>query len=296
MSFNSGESFRITDSEGNYEFDNVAAGTYIIREEAKPGWNQTVPAVATIPGAVWSDSQWAVTVNAIEVFNVENVNFSASSAVGLAGDYDRSGIVDSGDYIVWRRQSGSSVPNSTGADGNGDGLVDQADFDIWRQHYGQTLFGNGAGSGLANVSSGATTQTVQAGEPASPAAGLAAMPESTEQLSLVAQPVTVANASVPIVPAASPVAVRQLYAVAGITTSTSPERGTVVGKQSLGSSSHNDLGLLAWLASSSGSQSQAASTSSADEDFSTDFANDDSDSLDAAFELLEGNALVSAAI
>ncbi len=299
LSFNSGESFRITDADGNYKFDNVAAGAYIIREEGKPGWNQTAPAVTTIPGAVWSDSQWAVTVNALEVFNVENVNFSASSAAGLPGDYDRNGTVDTGDYIVWRRQSGSSVANFTGADGNGDGLVDQADFAIWRQHYGESLFGSGAGSGLADVSSGAATQTVQADadEPASPAAGLAAMPESTEQISLVSQPVTVANASAPTVPAASPVAVGQLYAVAGITTSASPERGTVIRKQSLRFSSHSDLGLLAWLASSSGtSQSQAASTSSADENFSTDFANDDSDSLDAAFELLEGNALVSAAI
>ncbi len=58
----------------------------------------------------------------------------------LPGDYDGNGIVEPGDYQVWKSQLGMAVGPSTGADGNGDGVVNLADYTIWRDTLGATGF------------------------------------------------------------------------------------------------------------------------------------------------------------
>ena len=296
LSFNSGESFRITDENGNFKFDNVAAGTYNVREEAQSGWNPVAPAATTIPGAVWSSSRWSATVNALDVFNVQNVNFGSAPAITLAGDYDRNGVVDSGDYIVWRRASGSNVASFSGADGNGDGVVNQADFTVWRQNYGKTLFGGGAGSGSESLASasGASSQTVQASQPVSPAGGLESFSTSTDDSSLATEPVALATPPAASASAPSAAASGQLFDVAN--SAVSVQSSKLVFQKSSTSSADNDLGLLAWLATSASEDSQTDGASSADSDFATSSEGDESDSVDAAFDLFEGNALVLAAI
>jgi len=64
------------------------------------------------------------------------------------GDYNRDGIVDAGDYIVWRKMYNPSVAVTafSGADGSGDGFVNDADYLIWKQNLGNTR-GSGSGSG-----------------------------------------------------------------------------------------------------------------------------------------------------
>jgi hypothetical protein len=61
----------------------------------------------------------------------------------LAGDYNLDGIVDAGDYVVWRDSLGST--SQLGADGDGDGTVNQGDFEVWRQNFGATQGGPGGG-------------------------------------------------------------------------------------------------------------------------------------------------------
>jgi cyclophilin family peptidyl-prolyl cis-trans isomerase len=71
-----------------------------------------------------------------------------------AADFNRDGIVDTADYVVWRKGRNTTVPAYTGADGNGDGLVNDADLTIWRANLGNvrgTASGGGAGSGLVGV-------------------------------------------------------------------------------------------------------------------------------------------------
>jgi hypothetical protein len=54
----------------------------------------------------------------------------------LPGDYDADGVVDSADYVVWRKalgQTGSNLP----ADGDGNHQVDDNDYEVWRAHFGQ---------------------------------------------------------------------------------------------------------------------------------------------------------------
>ena len=64
----------------------------------------------------------------------------------LWGDYNENGVVDAGDYVVWRDSLGSetSLPND---DTMG---VGPDDFDRWRIHFGESnLGGAGSASGAA---------------------------------------------------------------------------------------------------------------------------------------------------
>jgi hypothetical protein len=51
----------------------------------------------------------------------------------LAGDYNRDGVVNAGDYLQWRSQYGMAGEGLS-ADGNRNGVVDTADFIIWRKN------------------------------------------------------------------------------------------------------------------------------------------------------------------
>ena len=54
---------------------------------------------------------------------------------GLDGDYNGDGVVDAGDYTVWRDTLNSTGPDLP-ADGNNDMVVDSQDYDIWRSNFG----------------------------------------------------------------------------------------------------------------------------------------------------------------
>jgi hypothetical protein len=108
----------------------------------------------------------------------QGLTFTGPAAIGevedyffahnfLLGDYDHSGTVDQGDYLVWRMTLGSNVPAYSGADGSGNGVVDQDDYLIWRANFGKTLPAPGAGAaaGLADSgSSGASSGVAAAPE------------------------------------------------------------------------------------------------------------------------------------
>jgi hypothetical protein len=76
-------------------------------------------------------------------------DYSFATAVGIPGDYDRSGLVDAADYNLWQTSFDSTT--SLAADGNGDGVVDAADYTIWQDNLGHSVvIGPGAGS-LSNT-------------------------------------------------------------------------------------------------------------------------------------------------
>jgi cyclophilin family peptidyl-prolyl cis-trans isomerase len=73
----------------------------------------------------------------------------------VEGDYNRNGVIDAGDYIVWRKTRNTSVTAWSGADGNGDGLVNDADLTIWRNNLGAIgggIHGAGADAGGLAIS------------------------------------------------------------------------------------------------------------------------------------------------
>jgi hypothetical protein len=64
------------------------------------------------------------------------------------GDYNADGIVDAGDYVVWRNslsQTGVGLP----ADGNLDNKIDADDYNYWRSRFGQHVAG-GSIAALSN--------------------------------------------------------------------------------------------------------------------------------------------------
>jgi beta-glucanase (GH16 family) len=53
------------------------------------------------------------------------------------GDYNHNGVVDAGDYVVWRDTLGQSGMGLA-ADGSGNGTVDLADYTTWLRNFGKT--------------------------------------------------------------------------------------------------------------------------------------------------------------
>jgi hypothetical protein len=73
-------------------------------------------------------------------------SFVGTAVLPLSGDYNRDGIVDNLDYVVWQNAFGKFVTDFNGADGNGNGVVDAADYTVWQDNFGHTAAGSGAGS------------------------------------------------------------------------------------------------------------------------------------------------------
>ena len=69
----------------------------------------------------------------------------------LRGDFNRDGVVNASDYVLWRNSLGSSLVRYAGADATGNGVVDQADYDLWRANFGTVSTGLGASLGSSSV-------------------------------------------------------------------------------------------------------------------------------------------------
>jgi hypothetical protein len=187
------------------------------------------------------------------------------------------------------------VTSFSGADGDGNGIVEQADLTVWRSHYGQTFPGSGSGSVMAHVAagSGAEAQSVQVSEPVPVTA--AARPVSTEQAPVSTQVASDVSVATTRDSAKLSVGSMQVFEIVGVNTVI--EHDATVLERTSESTPPSDLGLLAWLAASSvGERPQADLTSLTDKDFSASVASDEPESVDVAFELLEGNALALATI
>ncbi len=82
-----------------------------------------------------------------------SVNLMVRDNLGavLVGDYNRNGVVDAADYVVWRKTLGQSVPGGSGADGDNNGIIEQNDYSVWRANFG-------AQSGTASVTTAAVPE------------------------------------------------------------------------------------------------------------------------------------------
>jgi len=79
-----------------------------------------------------------------QTFELDLTKWQLQYALAVApGDYNADGVVDAGDYTIWRDTQGST--EDLRADGNGNFVVDDADFGVWQSAFG-TLYGRGAGS------------------------------------------------------------------------------------------------------------------------------------------------------
>ena len=95
----------------------------------------------------------------IDIGAVEKQSIPAA----VFGDYNQSGIVDAGDYVLWRKTQGATgVTPFTGADGSGNGSVGQEDYVVWRAHFGTVVPLAAAGSGAGLERQGANAGTLAA--------------------------------------------------------------------------------------------------------------------------------------
>jgi hypothetical protein len=68
----------------------------------------------------------------------------------INADYNRNGVVDAADYVLWRRTVGQSGAGLN-ADGNGDRTVDQNDFTFWQQRFGLVTSAAAAGQAASGA-------------------------------------------------------------------------------------------------------------------------------------------------
>jgi hypothetical protein len=66
----------------------------------------------------------------------------------VTGDYNRNGIVDAADFVVWRKTLGKTG-SGLAADGNGSNSIDVGDYGVWRTRFGSTT--TAAQSSASNV-------------------------------------------------------------------------------------------------------------------------------------------------
>ncbi len=73
-----------------------------------------------------------------------------SVAPSLLGDYNANGVVDTADYVVWRKTL-RLLGAGLAADGNNNGEIDNGDYDVWRTYFGQTADGGFGATANATV-------------------------------------------------------------------------------------------------------------------------------------------------
>jgi T5SS/PEP-CTERM-associated repeat protein len=67
---------------------------------------------------------------------------------GLAGDYNKNGVVDTADYVLWNKSVGQTGQDLA-ADGDANGVVDANDYVFWRNRFGNSVSGGlGASSSV----------------------------------------------------------------------------------------------------------------------------------------------------
>ena len=101
------------------------------------GEQYNILTATTIAGAF--DDLQLPALDADQMWQVSYEVSSVSLLVTLAGDYNADGVVDLGDYTVWRNSLGQNVSPLTSADGDGDGVVTLGDYTTWKANFGQQI-------------------------------------------------------------------------------------------------------------------------------------------------------------
>jgi hypothetical protein len=88
-------------------------------------------------------------------FLIDNVRTIGATTM-VPGDYNRNGMVDASDYVVWRKMLNQPVTPGSGADGTGptgepDGLVNDLDYSFWRSQFGSSSSTGGSGAAAIAV-------------------------------------------------------------------------------------------------------------------------------------------------
>jgi hypothetical protein len=78
--------------------------------------------------------------------NNMDITLNLIGNVILAGDFNRDGLVDAADYIVWKKFNNTATTAFALADADGSEFVDADDLAWWRTNFGRSASGGGSGS------------------------------------------------------------------------------------------------------------------------------------------------------
>jgi GH35 family endo-1,4-beta-xylanase len=107
------------------------------------GWTTQLTTMVDENGMINFDGFWGdyeLTVDGQTIPLTLSKGVGEYSLVVAPGDFNGDGAVDAADYVVWRSSNGSNT--DLRADGNGDGSINDADYAVWRTHFGTTYGGN----------------------------------------------------------------------------------------------------------------------------------------------------------
>jgi subtilisin-like proprotein convertase family protein len=256
----------VTDEEGNYEFGDLAAGDYILREVQQAGWRQTVAPPTPI------------TIEDFEQFDTAHFGNTAS----LTGDYNGNNVVDTADVIIWRKTEGQNVTPFSGADGDGDGIIGQGDYNVWRMNYGMST-APGSGSTLAAAAS------VADAAPATTAADAGVSARPADKVRIVAGSGGKASKSAgDTTQSVAPALTNGGEAISG---RGSTARHRPAGRVQLMSQASSDAALIDWATRSFARRDRAQTNDLWTNDGSHDSVTEDLRALESAFESFEAVAL-----
>ena len=97
-------------------------------------------------------------LDAEQILTARSSTFARAIAAVLAGDYNNNGVVDAGDYAVWRKNQGTTrvLPNDPIG-----GTIGTGQFNQWRSQFGKTP-GTGTSLDLVDLSSNVPEPTTLA--------------------------------------------------------------------------------------------------------------------------------------
>jgi hypothetical protein len=115
-------------------------------------------AIDAVNGTITIDSIWLAGSGNAQIY-LDNVSHNPEGPLAalLLGDYDRNGVVEAADYNAWQGAMGLSVPPGTSADGNSNGIIDLGDYVVWRK---QTASGGGGSTSGAPAHASEATSGV----------------------------------------------------------------------------------------------------------------------------------------
>ncbi len=124
------------------------------------GYNPTIPTTASPSGTLYTFTILTAglisgdfdNINLFDlspglVWNITKTNTAFTLTVNT-GDFNRDGVVDTADYVLWRKTRGTTVATTfAGADADGNLQIYDADYLIWKKNFGNTAGGSGGGAG-----------------------------------------------------------------------------------------------------------------------------------------------------
>jgi hypothetical protein len=153
-----------------YQGQNQYLGISVGWADVYPSWfaGQFIDVTGVPSGQYWLETEIDPFNLLQEIDDTNNitrvlVNLVVPEPQIMPGDYNDDGVVNTSDYVVWKKMLGTQVPAGTSADGDGNGAVEAPDLQVWKKEFGTTAGGGGSTNGtVPEPAAGAMLLTLSA--------------------------------------------------------------------------------------------------------------------------------------